>query len=234
LRGGSERNGSVPIPEIEMALGTVSPCPDEWLSRQEAIWEREGGSLISWEELKARLLWTNPYQVLAELPSKITVTEWRHRLEEMYGREEEEAGILPRGLEQGPTPEQWEESDIYTPPAFELPKFFTGRRLDGTERGRAVHLVMMKLNLTEGPLDEARLRRQIDRLVSQGVILPDEAELVSVCEMARFFASDLGKQVILAAKEGHLRREVPFTIGLPVAELYPELTFRAPQDGRSL
>ncbi|HHY38829.1 MAG TPA: helicase-exonuclease AddAB subunit AddA [Clostridia bacterium] len=245
----------------------------------------EASCTIDAGELRARLFWTNPYQPLAGLPSKITVTEWRHRAE-MMSEEEEEEGVRvgetvlfgreeyagPGGARRGPEdngsghspvhkgrgPGNEKTGDLHDfasdstndpkndstnipknetaflpkngtallledlPPGFELPSFIEGKRHTGAERGRAVHLVMAKIDLKE-PVDAARVRHKIRDLVERGILSPDQADLIRVGEIVRFFRTKLGRRVIRAAQQDTLWREMPFTAGFAVSELYPGL-----------
>lgn len=262
---------------MERSLRTLSVCPEEWIRDEEKKWEEnvqrgEGNvqrnvDVISpysakdtaagtdVAELRARLFWTNPHQPLAGLPSKITVTEWRHRLEMTIAEEEEEEvevkeAVLfgkrrppdndPVHIDRGlaVAKEMQGADDLQTeagsglgglPPGFELPSFVEGRRYGGTERGRAVHLVMAKIDLT-GAVDAAEIRQKVRDLVNRGVLPPDQAKLVRVLDIVRFLRSDLGQRVMRAARQRALWREVPFTAGFSVTELYPELAGRVPEN----
>jgi ATP-dependent helicase/nuclease subunit A len=202
-------------------LERLEPLPAGWVRQQEESWPGGREELVGPDELGRRLFWSNPHRELARLPSKITVTEWRHRQEEL----EEQAGWEMPGLElPGEEPAERERE---LPPGFDLPAFYTGDRFTGAGRGRVVHLVMQSLELEDFP-DESAVRRHLERLVEREILRPEEVQLVRPAEIARFWRTALGKRVLAAAREGRLWREVPFTLGLEVTELYPELSAAVP------
>ncbi|MEW5897548.1 MAG: UvrD-helicase domain-containing protein [Bacillota bacterium] len=207
-------------------LAGLAPLPAAWLQEQEKQ-EREAGraegaaALPGDEELRRRLFWAYPHRELAALPSKVTVTEWRHRQEELAEQSGEE---MPAA---GWREDVLQESEL--PPGFDLPAFYAGEHPGGTERGRAVHLVMQTLELASPP-DEAAVRRHLASLVAREILRPEERRLVRPAEIARFWRGELGRRVLAAAKNGRLWREVPFTLGLPVPELYPETAGRVPPE----
>lgn len=196
-------------------LKNLQPLPEDWVRRQEGKRATMDAGI-----LRRRLFWTYPYRELAGLPSKVTVTEWRHRQEEM---EEQTGDAVPAPGLPGYFARRGEESL----PGFDLPAFYTGERYDGAERGRVVHLVMENIELIP-PLDRARVQRQLDSLVDREILRPEQRRLVRAEEIANFFAGNLGRRVLDAARKGFLWREVPFTLGLPVPELYPELAGKVP------
>lgn len=171
------------------------------------------------EMLRRKLFWSYPYTELAGLPSKVTVTEWRHRQEEL----EEQNGetITSPGIK------DLSVSETGALPGFDLPAFYTGKRYDGAERGRVVHLVMENLRLVPAP-DPDDIKLQLDFMVDKDILSPGQRRLVGASEIARFLSSELGQRVLAAAREERLWREVPFTLGLPVTELYPELAGKIP------
>jgi ATP-dependent helicase/nuclease subunit A len=78
------------------------------------------------------------------------------------------------------------------------------------------------------PPGEAGVRRQLDLMVERRILHPQQRKLVRAAEIARFLATGLGRRVQEAARAGRLLREVPFTLGLEAAELYPELAGKVP------
>ncbi|MDQ0287264.1 ATP-dependent helicase/nuclease subunit A [Desulfofundulus luciae] len=205
-------------------LERLEPLPGDWLQQQEENWPGGAAELVDTGELRRRLFWTCPHRELSHLPSKVTVTEWRHRQEEL---EEQMSGEIPgEGLLEKRSGEG-ETGTEELPPGFDLPAFYTGENFTGAGRGRVVHLVMQGMELDALP-DEAEVRRHLDRLVEREILRPEEVQLVRPVEIARFWRTDLGRRVLAAAKDNRLWREVPFTLGLEVPELYPELSDKVP------
>jgi len=174
------------------------------------------------ETLRRKLFWSYPHRELAGLPSKVTVTEWRHRQEEM----EEEAGEAVPALSLADLSGA-SEKDMLS--GFGLPVFYTGRHYDGAERGRVVHMVMESLTLVPAP-EPGDIERQLDILVDKEILRPEQRQMVRVREIEKFFACKLGRRVLAAARREQLWREIPFTMGVPVAELYPDLAGRSRQE----
>ncbi|HCJ10925.1 MAG TPA: hypothetical protein DHW14_07155, partial [Clostridiales bacterium] len=85
------------------------------------------------------------------------------------------------------------------------------------ERGRATHLLLQHVRL-DGPLDAASLTRLAAELVERQLMTPEEARAADIEAVARFFVSETGRWFTAAAPR--VRREVPFTLGLPVEEVY--------------
>jgi len=198
-------------------LKKLEPLPEEWIRCQ-----GKDCRMVDTGELRHRLFWSYPHTALAGLPSKITVTGWVHRLEEMEG----EAAFSPAAPDVVYRPVAGDKESL---PGFDLPVFYTGVRHDGAERGQVVHLVMEKLCL-DGPLDRDDIYRQLDKMVYKKILSPEQRELVSAEKIANFFTGGLGKRVLEAASRGRLHREVPFTLGIDVTELHPNLAERVSEE----
>ena len=91
--------------------------------------------------------------------------------------------------------------------------------LTAAERGSVVHLVMQHLDLNF-LLDEEEIRLQLNRLVDEEVLTPAQVEAVDLSAVAAFFRSPLGRRLAAAEK---VYRELPFILGLPAREVYPQM-----------
>lgn len=215
-------------------LQNLAPYPEDELAAAEAEWAAAGATVAGAGELENRLFWSDPRLQLSSLPSKVTVTGWLHHQTE--AAEEAELLLPGPGRPAVPTPGlpasfagSAASPETPLPPGFTLPRFLAGRQQDPAARGRAVHLLMQKLDL-KAEISREEVQRQLAELAAKKIILPEEAGLVPVEEVARFFTTSLGQKVLRAARAGRLWRELPFTLGLPVAELYPELAGRMPAE----
>ena len=104
--------------------------------------------------------------------------------------------------------------------AVDRPEFLKeSRGLNAAERGTALHLVMQHLDFPSIG-DEADIRRQIDRMVDDQVLTTQQAAAVPISAISAFLASSLGQRLRRAED---LQRETPFTLALPVGEVYPDL-----------
>nr|MBO2508495.1 hypothetical protein [Bacillota bacterium] len=175
-------------------------------------------------DLDRRLQWSPPWAPLGRLPAKTSVTE----LKAAAGRD---AAAAAAASEPEASPEaspeaagEEEPAAQWLPPApwqAELPRIDLGG--DGgppaagaRRRGTVTHLILQHLDLSR-PLDAAGIAAQVKGLVARQVLSPGDADLVPVRRLARFFASPLGRRMRSAAG---LRREVPFLMRLPAAEVH--------------
>jgi len=148
--------------------------------------------------LRAGLDWVYPAARLSLLPAKIAPSELKR--------------LWQRGLDEDavtrPTPAG------ATRPAFlrEAPAGLTS-----AEKGQATHLLLRHADLS-GPLDEEALSALAGTLADREVMSLSEAQGADVKGVARFFSSELGGWLV--ASRDRVRREVPFTLGLPAAEVY--------------
>lgn len=101
-----------------------------------------------------------------------------------------------------------------------------------TEVGAAVHVVLRHVDLG-GPCDVPALEACREDLVARGLLSPDAAAAVDLEAVARFLAGPLGLRLRAAALRAPLavRREVPFAMRLPVAEVHPALAGVPAADG---
>ena len=90
----------------------------------------------------------------------------------------------------------------------------------GVEAGTATHLVLRHLDLSRASHGPA-IRRQMDDMVRRELITRRQLRLVDVKAIARFLADPLGRRVI--GDPTRVRREVPFTLAMPAAEVYPDI-----------
>lgn len=91
---------------------------------------------------------------------------------------------------------------------FDKPKFETEKTLNAAQRGSALHLVMEHLRYDRTNSAE-EVRTEIDRMLSEHRILPEQAEAVQPAQIAAFFQSELGKRIKNASE---LVREFKFTV----------------------
>jgi ATP-dependent helicase/nuclease subunit A len=158
------------------------------------------------EIIDKNLSWEYPYSKIVSKPAKLTVSELKERFPVEYYRGDAE--------------------NMYKPSIVRRPKFL--QKIDGlsaAERGTAVHLVIQHLELNEN-LNEENIKNQVMSMYLREIITEEQLNSIDIKKVAAFFDGNLGRRV-LKAKE--VKREVPFTISLPVIELYPEL---APGIGR--
>jgi len=139
-----------------------------------------------WDSLLPRLEFTYPDRPLESLPEKLSVSELLKR-----GREEE-AGLFPRTLLDF-------EKGILTSDAAKI--------------GTATHQVMQYIDFSRGAEDP---EKEMQRLVKQGFLTPEDMALVDPKTVAAFFASPLYKRIAESKKVMHEKR---FHVLLPAEPL---------------
>lgn len=88
----------------------------------------------------------------------------------------------------------------------------------GAVRGTIYHRVLECMDLKEQVTEES-LKQQIKAMVQSRKLTPREAEAVKLFQLERFAASSIGKRMGAADRRGTLRREQPFVVGIPAAEV---------------
>ena len=147
--------------------------------------------------LEAEVGWTYPWAAARHLAGKRSVGELR---EVLADGEQEPAAPDPD------VPQHW--------PSGHRPA------VDPVELGQATHLVQQRVD-AGGPCDLPALRRSRDALVAAGTIPGGVGAAIDLDALARFWSGPLGLRLRHAATQGHLRREVPFTLRHGIDRLAP-------------
>ncbi|MDR3241904.1 MAG: helicase-exonuclease AddAB subunit AddA [Lactobacillaceae bacterium] len=103
------------------------------------------------------------------------------------------------------------------------PAFLTemATRPSGAARGTATHLVMQKLDLTQGTPTLETVQKLIEALIEEELIEPTLENLLPVKQVVEFFqGTPLGKQMVQNTNE--LQREVPFSMLMDAKSLYAD------------
>lgn len=92
-------------------------------------------------------------------------------------------------------------------------------KLSPTEFGNLMHKVMQYLNLDaiREKLDLITIKEQVELMVGQDIMTPQEAQLINYIQLLQFFESPLGTR-ILKARE--VKRELIFTLAIPAAAIH--------------
>lgn len=128
-----------------------------------------------------------PFLAATDQPAKTSVTALRRNFSDML---EEESALAPF--------------------------LRTGGGKDGRERGLAHHHFLQHLDL-QGPLDTAGLSAQAGALVEAKVLAREEFDYLNFKNLAAFWASPVGQQIL--ANRTCLHRELPFTFRVGNEEL---------------
>ncbi|HHY13141.1 MAG TPA: hypothetical protein GX526_00650, partial [Thermoanaerobacterales bacterium] len=87
-----------------------------------------------------------------------------------------------------------------------------------TEKGSAFHKVMQHLDIKED-LNEYDIKLQLKDMVEKEHITEEQIQFINIQWIVDFLKSDLAKRIIGGI---NIKREVPFTIALPLDRIYAE------------
>jgi ATP-dependent helicase/nuclease subunit A len=99
------------------------------------------------------------------------------------------------------------------------PQFLTGVGLTGSEAGTALHHFMQFSDYSRLSNQEG-IRLEIERLVTDKFITPQEGEVIDVLKVIKFFSNTVAKRMMAACK---VYREFRFNIEIPANQNYPDL-----------
>lgn len=196
----------------------------------ELLLEKAVGQQISMEELRERL--RHP----EELPERdeAFAEELEKQFHEIYPYEEETSLRVKVSVSELKKAGQTEEEDVDTLlyPQEEIvpyiPRFMQEEEpASGAARGTAYHRVLECLDLS-GLYHSDRVREAIGRLVEEGKLTKEQADVVRPYDIYAFGRTDLARRMMAAKGRGGLHTEQPFVIKLPACELDLGYTSREP------
>lgn len=185
------------------AVKAASPVPDGWASRDQEVMR-----ILGWQDSR---------RAAQTLYAKTSVTEWKRRLQE----EEEELVWLGAA---GVSPQRVPKPQGGRAPA-KRPRFIERKGLSPVERGVAYHAVMQHLPL-RAALTEEDLEQLLTDLVLREILTEEQQASIDRKAVLGFLESEAGVRLARAEK---VYRELPFSVGLPAADVYA-----ADFEGRSL
>ncbi|MCK8487900.1 helicase-exonuclease AddAB subunit AddA [Paenibacillus sp. MBLB2552] len=168
------------------------------------------------EAVETRLSWTYPYASASRIAAKTSVTE----MKALLAMPEEPARDVFAEAEMAREREQAEAAEQ---PEFKLhlrrPRFMEQRKLTPTERGVAYHTLMQHLPFDAEP-GIAVVQATLTGLVERRIMTAEQAAAIDAENIARLLVSPLGE---LLRQADWVKREMPFSYGLPAAEASPQL-----------
>lgn len=94
------------------------------------------------------------------------------------------------------------------------------KTISATQIGTTVHEFMQRADISKTKtIDE--IKEQVDNLVSNGMILEEEAKYINPKKIFNFFNSDLGKRMV---NSKDIKQEQPISIYINANEIYDELS----------
>jgi ATP-dependent helicase/nuclease subunit A len=107
-------------------------------------------------------------------------------------------------------PEDWESVALVR--KLDLPPFFTAEKTaKATDIGTATHRFLELCDFS-GTGSDGEIDRQIESMVSQKLLSPNQAKLIDRGAVAWLFSSDLAP--LLKRGKSHVLREIPFAVSL--------------------
>ncbi len=196
----------------------------------ELLLEETIGEQISMEELRERL------GCPEELPGRDEA--FARELEEQFGEgypyEEETSLRVKVSVSELKKAGQTEDEDVDTLlyPQEEIvpyiPRFMQEEEpVSGAARGTAYHRVLECLDLS-GLYHSDRVREAIGKLVEDGKLTKEQADVVRPYDIYAFGKTDLARRMMAAKGCGQLHTEQPFVIQLPACELDLGYTSKEP------
>lgn len=150
------------------------------------------------DDMLASLGYAYPYSGAVTTPSKLTATQ-------LKGRYKDEEAAQNAASSHGVKRE------------FRLPDFVE-KRASRTQYGTAMHTLMQYIDFSDCTEQDA-IKRQIDGLVSQGILEADCAKQIDTNSVLRFFQSELGTRLTTAEK---VLREYKFSLLIDADAYFPE------------
>lgn len=172
---------------------------------------RERMEQENWEEpedeetyrvLEERFSYLYPYEILEQIPVKVTVSELKRRQQA-----EEDSDFL-----------------YFEPDVIPLVPDFIEKKEEeyqGASRGTVYHRVMERLDYTRAGSEE-QIQEQLEEMCLSGRMSRQERDCVKVEDIWKLLCSELGKRMALAAAQGRLYREQPFVISQPASQISRE------------
>ena len=150
------------------------------------------------EELERALDYCYPHAAAGLVPSKVTATQLKgRRLDDEVSENAVKAAVRP--------------IQIRTPA-------FLQKKMTAAEAGTVVHLAMQFLRY-EACTSMAGVQAELERLVQEEFLTPEQARAVDAEKILRFFRSELGRRV-LSAKT--VKREFKFSVLMDAGDYFPE------------
>lgn len=163
-------------------------------------------------EIVERLNWKYDFAGTEKVPSKLSVSELKQR----FSAYMDEEGTL--------TLEELSHSSAKKSYSFARPRFMLDKNeksgISSTEYGTLMHSVMQHIDISK-ELTAEGITKQLDDMAAQGIILPEHKDFVNVDSVVSFFATDIGKRFMSAAR---IWRELPFSRMLKAKDFYPDVT----------
>ncbi len=151
------------------------------------------------EQVRQLLQFTYPYEAETKTPAKVTPTQLKGRLKDLESAEEAA------------------QAGTFLQVQLRKPNFVTHQRLAAAERGTAMHLALQYLDFNRC-LTEERTRIEIETLVQENHLRPEQADAINPAQITAFVCTPLGQRLLHAER---CLREFKFSV-LADSDALPE------------
>ncbi|AFS78914.1 ATP-dependent helicase/deoxyribonuclease, subunit A [Gottschalkia acidurici 9a] len=147
--------------------------------------------------IEERFLWNYPYENSIKIPSKISVSD-----------------IKKANMK------DIDDVVYKIPSLLKIPQFLEGKKpFTSAEKGTIVHFVMQHIDL-KSDISLESIKLQIEKMTFHELITDEEAKVVDVEKILKFFDSSIGKRMLNSEKSF---REVPFVYRKDACKVIEEL-----------
>jgi len=169
------------------------------------------------EKIVKDLIWKYPFEKLASIPTKTSVTklkELEYEKNEEYEKLSHIKEILPEPLEEK---DEGKENTIQS--TLEKPRFLQEKSaLTGAEIGTIMHLCMQKIDEKKDYTKED-LKIFVRELLEKGILTEKQEKGVSLELLEIYTKSELFNDLKLAKE---IKKETPFYLRIPVEEIFED------------
>lgn len=161
------------------------------------------------EKIKERISYRYPYESVASVPAKLTVSK-----------------LYPEVLDELDTSKKLSFEGEYS---LKVPDFTKKDRISGTFTGTATHLFMQFCDFDN--VEKSGIESEIERLVKDRYIAKETAKAISRKNLEVFFGGELYAQM---KKAQFIEREMRFNVLLPASEFSQNEKHRAELEGEDI
>lgn len=173
-----------------------------------------GDALEIEKQVQDKLGWSYPHAIATSVSAKTSVTEMKSLLTRM-----DEQGTNLFEVRELEHEKDKADDEIEFKLHLRRPRFMEQSKLTPTERGTAYHTLMQHLPLEEST-DEEIVHRTLQRLRELQIMTEEQTAVVDAQRIADFLRGPVGD---LLRRADWIKREIPFSYGLPASSAYPQL-----------
>ncbi|MEY8330682.1 helicase-exonuclease AddAB subunit AddA [Lachnospiraceae bacterium 48-33] len=159
------------------------------------------------EEIQKSFSYEYPYKEDIKLKAKVSVTDIKQRIMQMYDMEPEVTEEI-QGMPQ-------ESMEVIQPRFLNIEE--EAGAFSSTSRGNAYHRVFQLLDYGRDLSDYQKVQAYLDELLEKKLITEGIRKSVRNKDILNFLNSQTGKRMAYAWKNGTLKREQQFVMGIPAA-----------------